>query len=77
MAYNFNLTIQVGHYEIKIDTVAKYGYFEHDIDGDERGGGLWFDEAKNLTDYDGMACLPKRVRDGLRELGFTVDNSFE
>lgn len=81
MGYNFNQKFQFGKYIVEIDTAANYGYFEHDELGDERGGGLWFDKRADnrleLTDYDGMACLPKVIITGLRENGFIVDEDFE
>lgn len=88
MAYTFDVKLQAGKYEIQIDTRSKYGYFEHDLLGDEAGGGLWFDRVDpsehpksksklELIDYDGMACLPYRVREVLREAGFRVGPEFE
>ncbi len=71
MEYNFDKRIQSGKFDIRVDSAAQYGYFEHDDLGEERGGGLWF-EANDLIDYDGVAVLPKAVREGLRSLGFTV-----
>jgi hypothetical protein len=47
------------------------GYFEHTTLGDERAGGLWYDDKKNLTDYDGVYELPKEVREALIADGFT------
>lgn len=78
--YNFDKTTISGKFEIKVDTAALYGYFEHEELGDECGGGLWFEkcpEGLELTDYDGVCCLPKRVAIGLRELGFIVEEDME
>jgi hypothetical protein len=61
MSYNFDLDILNDKYTIKIDTHAKYGYFEHNIFGEDRSGGLWFDDQNMLTDYDGVTELPKPV----------------
>lgn len=89
MSYNFNKKIQVGKFEIQVDEAARYGYFEHEDYGDEAGGGLWFsfdhdedgeltsDTRLHLEDYDGMSCLPKQVTEGLRALGYVVDELFE
>lgn len=66
----------VGKYEVQIESSGTYGYFEHEDFGDEAGGGLWF-EGKELTDYDGMATLPKDVIAGVRQLGFAVGKEFE
>jgi hypothetical protein len=61
------------NYEIwlNIDTTGQRGYFEHTTLGDERAGGLWYDDKKNLTDYDGVYELPKEVREALIANGFT------
>lgn len=88
MSYNFDKKFQGGKYSIQVDTKAMYGYFEHDVLGDERAGGLWFDlspsvkpvpdsERLELIDYDGMPCLPKDVVAALRENDFIVDEDFE
>ena len=74
--YNFDLEINVGHYEIRIDSTNNYGYFEHDIYGDTMGGGLWFLN-KELTDYDGVFALPTDVMTGIRALGYVVPEEFE
>jgi hypothetical protein len=39
--------------------------------GDERAGGLWYDDKKNLHDYDGVYALPKEVCEALIADGFT------
>jgi hypothetical protein len=57
--------------ELDLHGEKKRGYFEHIVWGDERAGGLWYDENKNLTDYDGVAELPKEVREALIADGFT------
>jgi hypothetical protein len=66
-------TIETKHYTIWLDIngVKSQGYFEHKIHGDERAGGLWYDEKKDLRDYDGVAKLPKEVREALKADGFT------
>lgn len=46
--YNFNVQIKTDNFEVKVDTRAKYGYFEHDTLGEERGGGLWFGTRPDL-----------------------------
>jgi hypothetical protein len=88
MSYEFNKTGETANYEIKIDTAAYYGYFEHKTLGDERSGGLWFlpsitstegdmGDVIGLTDYDGVSELPKQVIAWLREQGIFVDEDFE
>lgn len=86
MSYEFNKTGETANYEIKIDTAANYGYFEHHTLGDERGGGLWFEKESfendqgfrlNLIDYDGAPFLPRQVIAWLREQGIFVDEDFE
>jgi len=74
--YDFSLKTKVGKFEVQIDPVAMYGWFEHDELGDEAGGGLWFD-GDELMDYDGMAILPKSVIEAIRNLGLKVGEEFE
>lgn len=82
MGYEFNVQLHKGKFEVKVDTAAAYGYFEHDELGDERGGGLWFARsgqggALELVDFDGTATLPKSVAEALRGAGFEVDTDFD
>lgn len=72
MAYEFNKIINTKKFEMKIDTNAQYGFFEHNELGDECGGGLWF-EGLELVDYDGVYELPKEVREALKAEGYTGD----
>ena len=64
-----NFTVEI------FDETPARGYFEHEVLGDEWGGGLWF-EGKILVDYDGVFELPKEVIQALRDLGFYVDPEF-
>jgi len=63
---------------VKIDTAARYGYWEHK-DGTE-GGGLWFDGSLGslleLVDFDGYYMLPRSVVDALRKAGYILDETF-
>ena len=70
--YNFNKHIQAQGFDVKVDTAANYGCFEHDEHGEDLGGGLWF-EGKNLVDYDGVMVLPEEVVSILLEMGFILD----
>jgi hypothetical protein len=72
MAYKFDKELQVGKFEIKIDTQAGYGCFEHDVHGEDLGGGLWF-ECNRLYDYDGVYSLPEEVIEGIEKLGLDAD----
>jgi len=72
MSYNFTLTKKVGKWEVNIDPEAMYGYFEHDDFGE--GGGLWFNEAKELVDYDGVMILPKNVEQAIHEAGYKLED---
>ena len=72
MSYNYNKNIKKGKFEIKVDSQHQYGCFEHDNYGEDLGGGLWF-EGNVLVDYDGVFELPEEVAEGLKELGFNVD----
>jgi len=73
---NFDKLTHTKHYTVEVSTEEQRGYFEHLIHGDERGGGLWFED-NVLTDYDGVAVLPKEVYTALREMGFVVPEEFE
>ena len=79
--YTFDQTLRVpgSKWEVKIDTTAGYGYFEHDIRGE--GGGLWFtrlpgDTIWDLSDYDGVFSLPNNVAKAIEMGGHTVDADF-
>jgi len=62
MKYDFTISLGTQNFDVKVDPVAKYGYFEHNELGDECGGGLWFDDEMFLRDYDGVYELPKEVK---------------
>lgn len=74
--YNFDHVKVTDYFEVKVDSKAQYGYFEHKELGDQCGGGLWFTDS-DLVDYDGVAELPMEVIVALREMGFTVEEDFE
>jgi hypothetical protein len=65
--------INTKNYEILLDVSGTKwrGCFEHTTLGDESAGELWYDDKKNLHDYDGVYELPKEVRDALKADGFT------
>lgn len=65
------------NFYVEIDPEKHHGWFEHEEHGDEYGGGLWFDNDMNLTDYDGVFELPKEVIQAIRSLGFYVGEEFE
>ena len=73
-AHNFDVKIDNGEYTLEFDTAEHYGCFEHNLIGDESGGGLWFDEHGVLLDYDGVYELPASVVLTLRTMGFTVED---
>jgi hypothetical protein len=82
MAYNYDVDASIPKFLIKVDSAAKYGYFEHVVFGDACGGGLWFEKESyspvlTLTDYDGTFALPKAVIRALRDKGFIVPPDFE
>ncbi len=80
MTYHFTRIIQSGPFDIRVDPAARYGYFEHDTEGDDCGGGLWFESLDGgvlaLIDYDGVFELPHKVAEGLRALGYIVNEEF-
>jgi len=64
------------NFSVVIDTADKYGYFEHHHQGDDYAGGLWFDDQRELIDYDGVFELPAEVCNFLKEKGFKVADEF-
>ena len=71
------MKVETDNFTVEIfDDRPERGYFEHNLLGDECGGGLWF-EGKNLIDYDGVFELPKEVIWAVRKLGFHVGEEFE
>ena len=75
----FDKKVHVEPFTVEVSTKKGRGYFEHDEYGDEAGGGLWFDTtgAKlELTDYDGVFCLPGRVIEALEQMDIIVPEEF-
>ncbi|MBW6487489.1 hypothetical protein [Sulfurimonas sp.] len=68
----YDKKLQTKKFTVEISTADQYGYFEHDVYGDELAGGLWF-ENNELVDFDGVFALPIQVADAIIELGFKVD----
>lgn len=62
--------------EIWSDPDRDRGWFEHKVEGDSQGGGLWFD-GKELIDYDGVFALAKELCEKLREMGYVVSDDCE
>lgn len=77
---NYTLTARIvgSKWVVYVDPKAKYGYFEHDIEGE--GGGLWFDRGTDgtleLADYDGVFELPMNVIKAIQSLGIIVAEVF-
>jgi hypothetical protein len=63
--YNWNLRLGTQNFTVCVDTDKHYGWFEHDVLGDNCGGGLWFDKELMLEDYDGVYDLPSEVKNVL------------
>lgn len=78
--YHFNRDLSRAPFTVKVDTAARYGYFEHDLLGDNCGGGLWFEADPTgdlmLFDYDGVFALPFTVALALHQAGVRVDPEF-
>jgi|11_taG_2_1085331.scaffolds.fasta_scaffold64621_3 hypothetical protein len=73
------------NFEVAINILGSYGYFEHHIHGEEVGGGLWFEDEvdnngagyKKLVDYDGTFELPLEVANELKNnRGVKVEDAF-
>ena len=67
-------------FSLEVDVAKLYGWFEDEEVGDENGGGLWFelmpDGRLELTDYDGVVELPRKVKAALIADGFYVDDTY-
>ena len=72
MTINYDKKIQVKKYEIKISSKSNYGYFEHDIYGEEDGGSFFIEDGE-VVDIDACFCIPNDVADGIEELGYAID----
>ena len=79
--YKFDFSTHDGRYSIKVDTEARYGFFEDDEQGDEHGGNLWFSPTPDgdlaLARYDGVHTLPSAVIEALELQGFKVADRFK
>lgn len=74
------IEINTKRFTVAIVSGRARGWFEHHIHGDERGGGLWFEDQAGkltLTDYDGVACLPKQVWEALEQIGVVIGEEFK
>jgi hypothetical protein len=58
---------------IKDDNLDSDADDDYDDDGGSVGIGLWFDNNKTLTDYDGVFEIPKQAIELLVENGFNCD----
>ena len=72
-----DLVANTKNYSIGIFPDENRGWFEHYKWGDEQGGGLLFNEDKELVDYDGISSdLPLEIVEAIEKLGYKVDESF-
>ena len=81
MTYKFNVDCSSENYEIRVDTKALYGFFEHRQFGDNKGGELKFKFAPymgmyQLIGYDGTFELPHEVAKALVDADFIVGWEF-
>lgn len=79
--HQYNLTGETAFFDIKLDTEALYGYFEHRIIGEDFSGFMYFDKimavtaAKRgleLTSFEGVSEIPAQVVSWLREEGVLI-----
>lgn len=68
---DFNFVTTTKHFEIGVDTVAGWGYYQHHVEAYKVGGELVFRD-KTLTNYDGVYRLPKEVYEALKAGGFDL-----
>lgn len=79
MNYVLPMRIVTADFEVGIHEDGLRGWFEHKEEGDECGGGLWFEEQDGklaLIDYDGTFNLPRQVSQALVDAGFIVADEF-
>ena len=69
--HEYTITATVGKWVVCISPTTNYGYTEHGDSGE--GGGLWFDDDKTLTDYDGVAELAPRVITAIESMGYDTE----
>lgn len=74
MTHEYTQDLSTAHWEIKIDPVANYGYFERNSDGE--GGSLWFENGE-LVDYDGVFELSQSVVQALRGAGYILGKEYD
>jgi len=60
------------NYNLWFEQANDYVYFEHDKEGDNDAGGMWFNN-KELVDYDGVFELPKEVIEYMEKEGYNMD----
>ena len=70
------MTIKTTNYHIHVKTTLAsfYGYIEHVLYGDEKGGEIIVEDMC-LVDYDGFSELPEEILDALEEQGLNVDDA--
>jgi hypothetical protein len=47
-------------------------YFEHNEYGEDAGIKLWFNDAKEIYDYEGQSDIPKKVLSFVTLLGYRI-----
>jgi len=60
------------NYNLWFEQANDYVYFEHDKEGDNDAGGMWFNN-KELVDYDGVFELPKEVIEYMEKEGYNMN----
>lgn len=70
-ATRITLKFDTKDFHIEVIPEKSLGWFEHHTEGEEFGGGLWFD-GKALTDYDGVFELPRQVVTALQGAGYDM-----
>ena len=59
---------------VSVNDETRQGWWQIDGDGGlhNASGGLWFDDNRKLTDYDGIFSLPYYIGEKLKEHGYDV-----
>jgi hypothetical protein len=67
----YTLKAETSRWQVEVSPSTDYGWFQDLKTGAE--GGLWFDEKKELCDYDGSPVVPRAVGAILHAMGYTVE----
>lgn len=69
-----DITLSVNLYFVG-DTYTSFEFYDEKTGGEDwyAEGGIWHDEDKVISDYDGVFSLPECIIDKLNELGYNTE----